>query len=123
VIIEILIRPPDDVTFKRIFGLVRDEDMFISPVQTAELSDWCMKNGIDPKERISKVLRMANQVDLTEEICMEAARLKQRYRGKGAARFSLMDGLILASAMSLGDDLLTFDRVFRYCEGAVVLDR
>jgi predicted nucleic acid-binding protein len=42
-------------------------------------------------------------------------------RSKGLKRFSLMDGIILASARSIDQKLLTADSDFRKAEDAVLI--
>jgi hypothetical protein len=47
--------------------------------------------------------------------------LKYRSRKKGARKFSLIDGMILSSARSVGQRLLTLDEDFRNEEGALLI--
>jgi hypothetical protein len=48
--------------------------------------------------------------------------LKYRSRKKGAGKFSLIDGMILSSARSVGQRLLTLDEDFRNSDEAIVIE-
>jgi predicted nucleic acid-binding protein len=107
--------------FKRIFEQIEDEVLFISIFQMGEIADWSLANGIDPSEPIGKVKKMANIVPLSEDICVQGSRIKHEMRKKGVAKFGLADGLILASARSVKQSLLTMDEDFKKARDVVVL--
>jgi predicted nucleic acid-binding protein len=121
IIVEILRANTKSNRFQQIFDLIKDELLFISMAQIGELSDWCLKNKIDPEERIADILEMVNTVQTDTEIGIEGARIKHSMRGKGLKRFSLMDGIILASARSVDQKLLTADTDFRKAEDAILI--
>jgi predicted nucleic acid-binding protein len=61
----------------------------------------------------------ASVVPLDEEISVEATKIKLERRATGHRDFGLIDGIILATARSTGQSLLTFDPHF-LSEGAIV---
>ena len=74
-------------------------------IQLAELSDWCIRNSVPPTERIEAIKQFANIVPLDEDMCLEGSRIKSARRRTGHKNFSLLDGLVLAAARSLGERL------------------
>jgi predicted nucleic acid-binding protein len=100
---------------------LKDEPIFISIIQIGEISDWCLKNHIDPEKRITKLKQILNVIPLNEKICFEAAHIKYTIRKKGVTKFGLLDGIVLASARSINQQLLTTDNDFRTISDAVVV--
>jgi len=121
VVIEILRHPKTSDRFRQVKEQVRAEELYMLIVQLAELSDWCILNGAPPTERIEAVKQFANIVPLDEEICLEGSKIKSARRKVGHKNFSLVDGLVLATARSMGERLLTFDRDFTGEKDCVVL--
>ena len=121
IIIDIFRHGRDSERFRNIYDLIKDENLFISVIQLGEISDWCLKNNINPYERISKIKEMCVIAPLNEEICLEASRIKYDMRSSGVEKFSLIDGIILASARHMGEKLLTADRDFRKSKDAIIL--
>ena len=120
-IIEIFRSGKNSKTFEEIYELIKDEPLFISVIQIGEISDWCLKNNIDPEKRISKLRRLLNVIPLSEKLCFEGSRIKFNSRKKGITKFSLIDGIILASARSINQKLITMDNDFRKTKDAIVL--
>ena len=81
-------------------------------VQLAEIADWATRNKAPPEERVEAVKEIARTVPLDERICLDAAAIKQARRRGGHVDFGLIDGIILATARSLGQRMLTFDEDF-----------
>jgi len=121
IIIEIFSNDQKTKTFQEIYKHIKDEPLFISLIQIGEISDWCLKNNLDPEKRITKLKKILNVIPLNEKICCEAAHIKYTIRKKGVAKFGLLDGIILASARSINQRLLTTDSDFRTIEDAVVM--
>ncbi len=121
IIIEIFRSERDSERFKEIYRYLENEVLFISLIQIGEISDWCLKNGINPEERVSKIKSISTIVPLKEEICLEASKIKYEMRSAGVKKFSLTDGIILASARYMGEKLLTADKDFRKAEDAIIL--
>ncbi len=121
ILIEILISKEGSTEFNEILKYVKDEPIFISMIQIGEICDWCLKNDIDPKNRILMVKEIANIIPLNENICTEGSKIKKSMRDLGAAKFGPMDGLILASARSIDHRLLTKDRDFEKAEDVIIL--
>jgi predicted nucleic acid-binding protein len=105
----------------RILEEVGDSQLYVSQIQLAELADWATRSGAPAMERVEAVEQMASVAPLTKEICMEAARIKLSRRRKGHTRFGIIDGIVLATARSLGQTLLTFDTDFAGEKDCVVL--
>jgi predicted nucleic acid-binding protein len=121
IIIEILRSVKKSRRFEDIFDLIEDEILFISMIQLSEISDWCLSNNIEPENRIKKIKNIVNVIPLTEEICLEGSRLKHEMRKKGISKFSLIDGLIIASARMVNQNLLTTDSDFRKITEAIIV--
>lgn len=121
IIIEIFRSEKNSKTFEEIYELIKDEPLFISIIQIGEISDWCLKNNIDPEKRISKLRQLLNIIPLSEKLCFEGSQIKFNLRKKGISKFSLIDGIILASARSINQKLITMDKDFRKIKDAIVL--
>ena len=112
VIVEIFRSPAGSTRFDRIMAEIRDEELYVSTVQLAEIADWATRNRAPPEERVDAVKGLARIVPLDERICLDAAAIKLRRRKAGYKDFGLIDGVILATAGSIGQHVLTFDEDF-----------
>jgi predicted nucleic acid-binding protein len=121
VIIEIFRNKKGQETFEKIYKHIKDEPLFIFMLQIGEISDWCLNNKINPSDRITKLKDIINIIPLNEKICLEGSEIKYEMRKSGKSKFSLMDGLILASARSINQKLLTTDSDFKKVEDAIVI--
>ena len=95
--------------------------LYVSHIQLAELADWATRSGAPAAERVEAVEQMANVVPITREICLDAAVIKFMKRKKSRSSFGIIDGIVLATARSLGQNLLTFDADFAGERDCVVL--
>jgi predicted nucleic acid-binding protein len=111
-VVEIFRSPAESARFKKIVAEVGDEEVYVSMVQLAEIADWATKNKAPPEERVEAVKEIARTVPLDERICLDAAVIKQARRSAGHVDFGLIDGIILATARSMGQRVLTFDEDF-----------
>lgn len=100
---------------------IRDEEIFISIIQLGELSDWALRHGIEVDQLISKIRTITTSIPLSERIILKGSRVKFNRRTDGFTKFSLIDGLIFASALELNERLLTLDTDFRDLENVMVL--
>ena len=98
-----------------------ESQIYVSQVQFAELADWAIRSGAPATERLEAVGQMESVAPLTREICLEAAGIKFTKRKNGVKGFGIIDGIVLATARSLGQSLLTFDTDFAGEDGCVVL--
>ena len=121
VIIEIFRSGKSTKQFEDMYQLIKDEPLFISIIQIGEISDWCLKNDIEPAERITRLKRILNIIPLSEKICFEGSKIKYEMRNIKISKFSLTDGIILASARSINQKLLTTDTDFRKSSDAILL--
>ncbi len=122
VVIELLINESTSKRFQSIFQHIENEPAFISLMQVGELSDWCLRNEVDPVEALAMVKDIVELAPVNEQILLAASRLKHEIRAKGVSKFSLMDGIILASSRELNEPLLTLDLDFRLADNVIVLD-
>ena len=123
VLVEMFRSPAESARFKRIMAEVADEEVYVSTVQLAEVADWATRNGAAPDKRVEAIKEIASIVPLDERICLEAAAIKQERRSAGHGDFGLIDGIVLATARSVGQRVLTLDADFGGDEGCTVLRR
>jgi len=121
IIIEMMISPRGSERFEEIFEIVKFKDVYISIIQLGEVSDWCLKNNVDPHEVISSIKDICTLVPLSEEVVLAGSKLKSERRKARKNKFSLMDGLIMASARSINQKLLTLDADFSDLEDVIQL--
>ena len=121
IIIEIFKTGKDSKKFEEIYSFIKDKPLFMSIIQIGEISDWCLKNRINPRERIDKLKKIMNIIPLNEKICIEGSQIKYKMRKKKIGNFSLIDGLILASARSINQELITIDNDFQKAKDVILL--
>jgi predicted nucleic acid-binding protein len=119
ILVEVLRGSPEVVG--RVEKIARREALMFSIVQLGELADWSRSNNFDPEGVVDRVKAMASVVGLTEEICLEGSRIKFQQRKAGRKGFSLIGGIIAASARTFEQDLLTKDQDFQGLEGVVLI--
>jgi len=122
IIVDILLSEKNSTRLERIFDRIKDEQLYISIIQLGELSDWCLKNGIDPDEVIPLLREITNVLPLSENIILNGSKRKFERRTSGIEKFSLMDGIILASSIELNEKLLTLDTDYRNLENVIILE-
>lgn len=118
---EVFRSPSSSRRFRAIWRRIDDEEVFVSVVQLAEVADWAVRNKVSSKDRVASVKEFAQLVLLDEQICLEAAAIKHRRRELGYSDFSLLDAIILATARSIGQRVLTFDGDFAGESDCIVL--
>jgi len=123
VLIELLITEKDSALFFEIYDNIKDEPNFMSMIQVGEISDWCLKNAIEPKDTLSRLKEITEMIPINEDILFEGSSIKYDMREMGVKKFSLIDGIILASARSLNETLFTFDSDFRKADDVLLLDK
>lgn len=94
---------------KEILTHIKGRPLFCSILQLSEIADWCIKENASISEAMSNVKKVVQVIDLNENICIEGAKIKYARRNAGYKNFPLIDGLIAASAKSIGQELLTAD--------------
>ncbi len=122
IIVDIFRNDEESKKFQKIFELIENEPLFISVFQMGEISDWSLMNKIDPVEPIEFLKKTVNIIPLNEDICIEASKIKYETRREGEKKFSLADGIILASARSINQTLLTSDRDFKRVKDVIILE-
>ena len=121
IIIEIFRTGKDSKKFEEMYSFIKDEPLFISVIQLGEISDWCLKNKINPSDRVDKLKSILNIIPLSEKICLAGSKIKYEMRRKRLSKFSLFDGIILASAQSINQKLLTTDQDFKKAKDVILL--
>ncbi len=106
----------------RIERAAGDSQLYISQIQLAEIADWATRSGLPVSERVEAVEQMTDVSPITREICLEAAAIKSAVRGRGKSDFGIVDGIILATARSLGQSLITLDKDFAGEHDCVILE-
>jgi len=112
VLVEIFRSPGTSSLFRKIVEEMGDEEAFVSIIQLGEIADWAVRNGIPAKDRVDSVKEIALIVPLSQKICLDAAEIKYRRRESGYKDFGLLDGIVLATARSVKQKILTFDTDF-----------
>ncbi len=120
-IVELLRNEPGSARFVSIIKAIGKEEVFVSILELAEMADWASRNGLNPREMLGAVKEITRVVQLDEQICIEASSVKQRRRASGRADFGLLDGIVLATARSLGQKMITLDPDFAGESDCVVL--
>ncbi|MBI4363153.1 MAG: PIN domain-containing protein [Euryarchaeota archaeon] len=105
---------------ERVADTLRGEPCVVSILTMAEVKTWCLRSGRDYGTFAERMDRMASVVGLTRAICESGAEVAHEAR-KTRRGFGLMDGLILASARSLGQRLMTADAHFRGMDSVEML--
>ncbi len=110
---EIFRNPADSAVVNDITVKIGEEEAYISMIQLAEVADWAARNEAPLEERVEAVKELARIVPLDERVCLDAAEIKRGRRKAGFKSFGLIDGIILATARSIGQQVLTFDKDFK----------
>lgn len=118
---EIFRNPGKSPVVEEITAKVGDEEAYVSIIQLAEVADWATINKAPPDDRIDAVKGLARIVPLDERICLSAAEIKSRRRRAGYLSFGLIDGVVLGTARSIGQRVLTLDKDFEGEEDCILL--
>ena len=113
IIIELFTSEGSAEIVEEIFAHIETEPAYISLIQLGEISDWCLRNDIQPLETITALKEVMEIVPLSEDIILNGSRIKFERRREGQRNFSLIDGIILASARTINQHLLTLDSDFQ----------
>ena len=122
VLIDLLLSEKGSERFERVYERITDEPVSISMIQLAEISDWCLMNGVEPAAALSRLKEVVDILPLNERILLRGSRFKYDMRTMGVKKFGLIDGIILASAEEFDEKLLTRDLDFRMADNAIVLE-
>jgi predicted nucleic acid-binding protein len=120
-LVEIFRNPSESAVIDDITARIGDEEAYISIIQVCEIADWATRNKIHPEERVEAVKELARIVPLSGRICLDAAEFKHDRRNAGYKSFGVIDGIILATARSMGQRVLTFDRDFKGEKDCILL--
>ncbi|MCD6467130.1 MAG: PIN domain-containing protein [Methanomicrobia archaeon] len=104
----------------KVLEFIKGEDIFISILTYAETAVWCKRNKKDFELWKEKIEEIANIVELTPEICYNAAEITFRTK-QNEKTFGIIDGIVLASARSVNQKLISKDKHFRNFEDCIVI--
>ncbi|MFQ6136373.1 MAG: type II toxin-antitoxin system VapC family toxin [Candidatus Hydrothermarchaeales archaeon] len=121
ILVEILTSDRESSRFKDIFDEIKEERRTISVLSLGELVDVMIRSGVDYQEPLERVKRMGDVVEMSEEISIQGAEIKNKRRREGFGNFSLMDGFILATARTINERLITTDEDFEALEDVIIV--
>jgi predicted nucleic acid-binding protein len=104
----------------KVRALLREEGGYTPSIVLAEISRKYLREGVSPEivgKRLLFIEAMTEIVDITVEIALKAGEtylelLQHSKRVKGRTP-SLADAIVYSTALLLGEDLVTGDRLFR----------
>jgi len=105
---------------KQIQGIIEENDIATSVVAIAELVDKCERTSRPYKDVVAFVKAKGAILPITEPIAVEAGLLKNQHKKKHP-KFSLVDGIHLATARSCGAILVTADSDFEDADKVMML--
>jgi len=105
---------------KRVLESIKEEDAFISIITYAEVAMWCKREGKDFEIWRESVEKITSVVDLDPQIAYDAANITFEAKQKDKS-FGIIDGIILASARSVNQRLITKDKHFEGFSDVVIL--
>ncbi len=120
-VVEIFRNPIGSAVLERITARMEGEEAYVSIIQVAEVADWAERNKAPPEVRIDALKELARIVPIDERICLAAAEVKRARRKAGFDSFGLIDGIVLATARSIGQRVLTFDKEFKGEEDCILI--
>lgn len=98
---------------KKVAESLRKEEAFTSIVSFAEITNWCLKNGLEnlAVEYIGGIKKASTVLDLDETISVLAGKIN-RQRKQIAKNWGMLDSFIAATAAVYGLSILTKDSHF-----------
>jgi len=104
----------------KVRALLREEGGYTPSIVLAEISRKYLREGVSPEivgKRLLFIEAMTEIVDITVELALKAGEtylelLQHSKRVKGRTP-SLADAIVYSTALLLGEDLVTGDRLFR----------
>lgn len=111
----------DEESARQVEVELGDDEAYVSLVQLAELAGWALRSGKPVRDRIEVVKDLAVVLPLEEQVCVEAAAIRQAMKARGRRNFGIIDGILLATARSREQRLLTFDEDFEGEEDCIIL--
>jgi len=105
---------------RKVKNVLLEEKCYTSIVSLAEISNWAMKKGRDPKRFLDIIDSLSETINLSREACILAGELNFK-RKQETKKWGMMDSFILATALLYGFTILTADSDFRDLENATLL--
>lgn len=121
-LIDLMRSAPDDERSRRIRSALQDERIYLSPIQMGELADYARRFPLPLADLLQRVRSNSEFVTLTPEVAIQGAAIKAEVRAlQKGTNFSLIDGILLASARAIGQGFLTSDRAFPTASDIIVV--
>lgn len=105
---------------EKVRELIDQKPTFASAATYAELTTWALKNHLDSEQALSRMERLAGVLPLDRTILQAAGQITH-YRKRFVRHWSLVDGMIYATAQAYGLQVVTGDQDFRGLPGVVLL--
>lgn len=122
ILVELVSRTRDDPVVKSILAAAGNEVLFASPIQFGELADVARQRRMPVDEMVGRASGFLELIPVDVEIAVAGSSIKAEARKRPSSRdFSLMDGIVLATARAKGQRLLTMDEDFRGLEDVVMV--
>ncbi|MAH47806.1 hypothetical protein CMI37_18435 [Candidatus Pacearchaeota archaeon] len=96
---------------EKVWNILNSIECCTSIVSISEIIEWCLRNNIDYKDRISRIKKMSKILSLDEQIVLLAGRINF-YNKKKIKNWGMLDSLIYATARLYGLKVLTGDKHF-----------
>ncbi len=98
---------------KKVGEAIAAEVGYISEISLPEIAIWCLRENLDIDFYFNRAKEIVDILSLSEDIYKAGARIAFE-RQKKIKNFGLLDGLILASARSVEQKLMTKDSLTQW---------
>lgn len=105
---------------EKIREIIKEAQCFTSIVSIAELVKWCIKNNLDKDYYIKSIEENSLVLNLKKEIVIKAGMINARHK-KIAKKFSMLDSIIYATAISYSLPLITTDNDFSMLDNVKII--
>ncbi len=105
---------------KKMGYIVGNEKCYTSIVSLAEISNWALKQNLDPSGLKEIVTGLAEILDIDIDLAILAGELNYKMK-KTVKDFGMIDSIILATARVYDMKIVTTDRHFKDLENVIML--
>ena len=93
---------------KKVWNFLNSANCFTSIITITELTKWAIKNNIDYKNRIERIKKSSNIININEIVALLAGQINEEYEN----RPGIADSIIYATAKFYKLRVLTSDKDF-----------
>ncbi len=111
----------DTLKGRKVRKTIGESTIFLSVLNIAEVADWCVREGKNPKAYVTAMKENTNLLIIDEEIAETAGNAISSLR-KQSPGIGLIDVLIYSLAQSAQMPLVTGDPHFRNLTGVEFID-